>query len=149
MAKYFDIGRAEGARLAVGGERLGGDLANGFYVQPTVFADATNGMRIAREEIFGPVVSVIPFDTREEAIRLANDTDFGLAGGVWTSSLTTAHRVAQGIKAGTIWVNGYGGLDPNVGFGGAKMSGYASSIRKPCTSISAEGLGKARRAECP
>lgn len=124
VAKYFDIGRAEGARLAVGGERLGGDLADGFYVQPTVFADATNGMRIAREEIFGPVVSVIPFDTREEAIRLANDTDFGLAGGVWTSSLTTAHRVAQGIKAGTIWVNGYGGLDPNVGFGGAKMSGY-------------------------
>jgi aldehyde dehydrogenase (NAD+) len=70
------------------------------------------------------VVTVIPFDTVEEALRLANDTEFGLAGGVWTRSLSTAHRMAQGIKAGTIWVNGYGGLDPNVGFGGYKMSGY-------------------------
>ena len=124
VVKYFDIGRAEGARLAAGGERLGGELARGFYVQPTVFADATNGMTIAREEIFGPVLSVIPFDTMEEALRLANDTEYGLAAGIWTRSLTTAHRMAQGIKAGAIWVNGYGGLDPNVGFGGAKMSGY-------------------------
>jgi aldehyde dehydrogenase (NAD+) len=121
---YVEVGAREGARLAAGGRRLGGALAGGFFVEPTVFADATNEMTIAREEIFGPVVTVIPFDTVEEALRLANDTEFGLAGGVWTRSLSTAHRMAQGIKAGTIWVNGYGGLDPNVGFGGYKMSGY-------------------------
>ena len=113
-----------GARLASGGRRLEGALAKGFFVEPTVFADATNDMTIAREEIFGPVVTVIPFDTVEEALALANDTAFGLAGGVWTRSLSTAHRMARGIRAGTIWINGYGVLDPVVGFGGYRMSGY-------------------------
>jgi aldehyde dehydrogenase (NAD+) len=89
-----------------------------------VFANVRNDMTIAREEIFGPVASVIPFDTAEEALQLANDTPFGLAGGVWTRNLSTAHKVSQGIRSGTVWVNCYGVIDPAVGFGGTKMSGY-------------------------
>jgi aldehyde dehydrogenase (NAD+) len=89
-----------------------------------VFANVNNNMRIAREEIFGPVVSVIPFDTVEEALTLANDTEFGLGGGVWTRNVGTAHRVSQGIHAGTVWVNCYGAVDPSIGFGGCKTSGY-------------------------
>jgi len=121
---YITIGNEEGARLACGGRQLSGDLSTGFFVEPTVFADVHNDMRIAREEIFGPVISVIPFNDEADALRLANDTEFGLAGGVWTESASTALRMAQGIKAGTIWVNCYGPLDPGVGFGGYKMSGY-------------------------
>ncbi|MFD7179719.1 aldehyde dehydrogenase family protein [Streptomyces sp. NPDC059904] len=121
---YIDVGGGEGARLAGGGNRLGGDLAPGFFVEPTVFSGASNDMTIAREEIFGPVATVIPFDDMDDALQVANDTPFGLAGGVWTGSLSTAHKVSQAIKAGTVWVNCYGVLDPAVGFGGTKMSGY-------------------------
>lgn len=124
VLSYVDIGGREGATLACGGQRLGGDLAGGYFVEPTVFANANNQMKIAREEIFGPVISVIPFDDEAEALRLANDTEFGLAGGVWTRDGSTAMRMSQGIKAGTIWVNCYGPLDPSIGFGGYKMSGY-------------------------
>lgn len=121
---YIDVGSSEGARLAGGGSRLGGELSDGYFVEPTVFADTSNDMTIAREEIFGPVASVLPFDDVEDALAVANDTPFGLAGGVWTQNMSTAHRVAQGIQAGTIWVNCYGVLDPAIGFGGHKMSGY-------------------------
>lgn len=121
---YVKLGSEEGARVSAGGHRLGGELAGGYFVEPTVFSAVNNTMTIAREEIFGPVISVIPFDSADEALRLANDTDYGLAGGVWTRNLSTAHMVSQGIKAGTVWVNCYGALDPNVGFGGYKMSGY-------------------------
>lgn len=124
VMRYVEIGSDEGARLASGGARLGGDLGDGFFVEPTVFANANNDMTIAREEIFGPVVTVIPFDTIEEAIALANATEFGLASGVWTQNITTANRMAQAVKAGTMWINGYGAIDPAVGFGGYKMSGY-------------------------
>lgn len=120
---YMDVGAKE-AELAAGGRRLGGELERGFFVEPTIFANVRNDMAIAREEIFGPVASVIPFDTEEEALRLANDTPYGLAGGVWTKSLSTAHNISQGIRSGTVWVNCYGVIDPAVGFGGTKMSGY-------------------------
>ncbi|WP_124248423.1 aldehyde dehydrogenase [Gordonia sp. X0973] len=120
---YIDVGNKE-AKLAAGGNRLGGDHADGFYVEPTVFAGATNDMTIAQEEIFGPVATVIPFDTMDEAITLANATPYGLAGGLWTENLGTAHKVSQAIQAGTVWVNCYGVLDPSIGFGGTKMSGY-------------------------
>lgn len=120
---YLDVGAKE-AQLAAGGQRLGGELANGFFVEPTIFSHVSNDMTIAREEIFGPVASVIPFDTVEDALRLANDTPYGLAGGVWTRNLSTAHKVSQGIRSGTVWVNCYGVIDPAVGFGGTKMSGY-------------------------
>lgn len=120
---YVDIGSRE-ARLVAGGKRLEGDKACGFYVEPTVFAGAHNDMTIAQEEIFGPVATVIPFDDTEEAIRLANDTPYGLAGGLWTQSVSTAHTVSRALNAGTIWVNCYGVLDPAIGFGGTKRSGY-------------------------
>ncbi|MFT3660719.1 MAG: aldehyde dehydrogenase family protein [Gordonia sp. (in: high G+C Gram-positive bacteria)] len=123
VLEYIDIGSGE-AELVSGGGRLGGDKADGYYVEPTVFANADNDMRIAREEIFGPVATVIPFDTVEEAIAIANDTQYGLAGGVWTQNVGTAHKVSQALRAGTIWVNCYGVLDPSIGFGGTKRSGY-------------------------
>ena len=121
---YVQGAPAEGARLAVGGERLGGDLAGGYFVAPTVFADVSNDMRIAREEIFGPVISVIPFDDAEDALRMANDTEYGLGGAVWTRDVSTMYRMINGIRTGTLWVNCYGAVDPAVGFGGVKNSGY-------------------------
>lgn len=121
---YVTIGSAEGAELCSGGQRLQGALANGYFMEPTVFGNVHNNMRIAREEIFGPVISVIPFDSADEALRLANDTEYGLGGGVWTSSLKTAARFIHGIQAGQVWVNCYGLVDPAVGFGGYKQSGY-------------------------
>ena len=123
---YVGLGSTEGANLATGGKRLGGDLAGGFFVEPTVFSGVTNNMSIAREEIFGPVISVIPFDDAQQALRLANDTEYGLGGAVWTQNLTTALKMANGIKSGTLWVNTYGQIDPSVGFGGYKMSGYGA-----------------------
>lgn len=121
---YVSIGSDEGAQLRSGGQRLQGALAGGYFVEPTVFGNVNNDMRIAREEIFGPVISVIPFDTADEALRLANDTEYGLGGAVWTSSLKTATRFIHGIQAGQVWVNCYGLVDPGVGFGGYKHSGY-------------------------
>jgi aldehyde dehydrogenase (NAD+) len=121
---YVAQGSDEGARLAAGGRRLGGALAEGYFIEPTVFNEVSNSMTIAREEIFGPVASVIPFDTVEEALTLANTTEFGLASGVWTTNLNTAMKMVHGIQAGTVWVNCYGLVDPAVGFGGYKASGY-------------------------
>jgi aldehyde dehydrogenase (NAD+) len=122
---YMDIGRAEGARPVSGGARLTeGALANGFFVAPTVFADVDNDMRIAREEIFGPVISAIPFDSVDEVVRLANATQFGLGGGVWTRDVGKAHTVSKRIRAGVVWVNCYNISDPSMPFGGYKTSGY-------------------------
>ena len=121
---YIDLGGREGARTVTGGHRLTeGAYGDGFFVEPTVLAGVTNDMKVARDEIFGPVVCAIPFDTFEEAAAIANATSFGLGGGVWTQSLATAHRMAKAIRAGTVWVNTYGGLDPAVPFGGYKTSG--------------------------
>ena len=121
---YIDQGSAEGATLAGGGKRLEGALSQGYYVEPTVFDHVNNDMTIAREEIFGPVISVIPFDTADEALRLANDTDYGLGGAVWTTNVKTMNQMMHGIKAGAVWVNCYGAIDLAVGFGGHKHSGY-------------------------
>ncbi|WP_137894408.1 aldehyde dehydrogenase family protein [Ramlibacter sp. 2FC] len=121
---YMTIGSDEGARLVAGGNRLGGGLSEGYFVEPTVFNQVTNDMRIAREEIFGPVASVIPFDTVDEALALANDTIYGLGGAVWTSNVATMLKSIHGLKAGKLWVNCYGLADPAVGFSGFKQSGY-------------------------
>lgn len=122
---YLDIGREQGARALTGGARLmEGAYADGFFVPPTVFVDARDDMRIAREEIFGPVVTALPFDTIEEAIARGNDSEYGLGGGVWTRDLNTAHRIGKGLRTGTVWVNCYNVLDPAVPFGGYKMSGF-------------------------
>lgn len=108
-----------------GGARLSeGDLAKGFFVPPTVFGNVADDMRIAQEEIFGPVISAVPFDDIEEVIRRGNQTTFGLGSGVWTRDVTKAHKLAKALRAGSVWVNCYQAMDPAVPFGGYKMSGY-------------------------
>ena len=124
---YIDIGRSEGAEVATGGETPT-DLGDGYFVQPTVFTGVRNDMRIAQEEIFGPVVAVIEVDDVDEAIRVANDTIYGLASAVWTKDISKAHKVARGIKAGTVWINTYGLYDPSVSFGGYKQSGFGRDL---------------------
>ena len=117
---YFDIARADGATIAAGGGRMGEE---GFFVKPTLFTDATNDMRCAREEIFGPVLTSIPFGTEEEALRIANDTAYGLTGYVWTNDLTRALRVTDRLEAGMIWVNSENVRHLPTPFGGVKASG--------------------------
>jgi acyl-CoA reductase-like NAD-dependent aldehyde dehydrogenase len=112
------------ARLALGGNRAGGDLADGYFIEPTVFADVQNQDYIAQNEVFGPVLSILRFESEDDAIRMANDTDFGLAGYVWTKDLQRAHRVASALTAGNIWVNGFLGIPAGAPFGGTKQSGY-------------------------
>jgi aldehyde dehydrogenase (NAD+) len=123
VVSYVDAGRASGARLIAGGGTRKVD-GKGLFVEPTVFADATNVMKISREEIFGPVVPIIPFSGDDEAIRLANDTTYGLAAGIQTGDMRRALRLADRIKAGTIWLNTWHKYHPNAPFGGYKMSGY-------------------------
>ncbi|WP_297798829.1 aldehyde dehydrogenase [Arenimonas sp. GDDSR-1] len=122
VLSYIEKGKAEGARLALGGERVMTETG-GYYVAPTVFDDVAHDMTISKEEIFGPVLSVIAFDDEKEAIRIANDTDFGLAAGVWTSNLSRGHRVAKKLRAGSVWVNYWDGGDMTAPFGGFKQSG--------------------------
>ena len=119
---YIGIGQSEGAHLVEGGQRI---LENtgGLFVQPTVFDGVNNQMRIASEEIFGPVLSVIGFDTADEAVAIANDSIYGLAAAVWTSNINTAHRVAKALRAGSVWINHYDGGDMTAPFGGFKQSG--------------------------
>ncbi len=124
VLSYLDIGRAEGAIPFCGGSRarvLG--LEDGNYVEPTVFTKVDNRMRIAQEEIFGPVVCAIPFTDEEEVIRLANESVYGLAGGIWTRNLRTAHHVARSLQTGTVWINRYYNMKYNLPFGGYKQSG--------------------------
>jgi aldehyde dehydrogenase (NAD+) len=122
---YLKVGQEEGAKALSGGQRLTeGALAKGYFVPPTVFANVDDGMRIAREEIFGPVISAIPFDDLDEVVKRGNATDFGLGSGLWTRDVSKAHKVAKSLRAGSVWVNCYQAMDPAVPFGGYKMSGY-------------------------
>ncbi|MGY0692208.1 aldehyde dehydrogenase family protein [Virgibacillus sp. FSP13] len=122
---YIEKGKEEGARLVAGGEKA---FNKGYFVKPTVFADVEDDMTIAREEIFGPVVTVFPFDTTEEVVRRANDSLYGLAAGVWTENIKTGHQVAHRLKAGTVWINDYNQENPAAAFGGYKQSGIGREM---------------------
>ena len=127
--EYVDIGRAEGATVVHGGVPPGDpELAEGNFIEPTIFGDVRNDMRIAQEEIFGPVVVVIPFEGEEDAVRLANDVRYGLAAGIWTRDAGRAHRVAHALEAGSIWVNHFGAYPSEAPFGGYKESGTGHDL---------------------
>src|ERR1700722_17492020 len=122
---YIDSGRKEGAKLVCGGDRVGD---RGYFIQPTVFADVKDDMRIAKDEIFGPVMSIIPFKGLEEVVDRANKTPYGLAAAVWTRDIQKAHNIADSIRAATVWVNCYNVLDPRSPFGGFKQSGIGREL---------------------
>lgn len=125
VIQCIENGVSEGAQLIAGGSRATGPaLGKGLFVQPTIFRDVANSMTLAQEEVFGPVLSVIPFDTEEDAIAIGNDTKYGLAAGIWTSNLNRAMRVSKAIRAGSVWVNTYRAVAVQAPFGGFKDSGY-------------------------
>jgi aldehyde dehydrogenase len=131
ILSYLDIGRQEGAKVLTGGARadLGGNLSGGYYVQPTIF-EGNNTMRIFQEEIFGPVVSVTSFNDYADAIKIANDTLYGLGAGVWTRDINTAYRAGRAIKAGRVWTNSYHLYPAHAAFGGYKQSGIGRENHK-------------------
>ena len=125
IQRYVRIGQDEGAELALGGSRHG---EKGFFHEPTVFTGVRNDMRIAQEEIFGPVMGVLSFSSEEEAYRIANDVEYGLAAGVWTNDLSRAHRATRALRVGTVWVNTYQMGYPTVPYGGVKQSGHGRNL---------------------
>jgi aldehyde dehydrogenase (NAD+)/phenylacetaldehyde dehydrogenase len=128
---YVETGVQEGARLVAGGERQPVN-GKGYFVQATVLDGVDNRMKVAQEEIFGPVLAVIPFDDAEDAVRIGNDIFYGLAAGVWTRDVKKAHAVARRLKAGTVWVNMYNFYDPGMPFGGYKGSGFGRDLGAEC-----------------
>jgi acyl-CoA reductase-like NAD-dependent aldehyde dehydrogenase len=128
VLNYIEKGKAEGAKLVAGGERASVGNGRGCFVQPTIFDGVRNDMTIAREEIFGPVLAGIEFGDIDDAIRMANETPYGLAAAVWTRDIGKAHRVARQLQAGTVWINTYNNYDPAAAFGGYKMSGYGREL---------------------
>ncbi|RQS24849.1 MULTISPECIES: aldehyde dehydrogenase family protein [unclassified Burkholderia] len=125
VLSYIDAGKVEGATLNTGGERVGNV---GYFVEPTVFSNVSNKMQIAQEEIFGPVLSIIPFRDEDDAILKGNDTLYGLAAAVWTRDVSRAHRVARALKSGRVWINTYAETDPVMSIGGYKQSGYGREM---------------------
>ena len=121
---YIEIAKQDGAKCVLGGQAYTGPAAKGGqFVEPTIFTDVNNKMRIAQEEVFGPLLAVIPFDTEEDAISIGNDVDFGLAAGVWTQDIGRAVRMSEKLRVGTVWVNTYRAVSFTSPFGGYKRSG--------------------------
>jgi aldehyde dehydrogenase len=131
ILSYFDIGRKEGAKVLTGGERaaLDGELKDGYYIKPTVL-EGNNRMRVFQEEIFGPVLAVTTFSDDDEALRIANDTLYGLGAGVWSRDVNTCYRVGRGVKAGRVWTNCYHLYPAHAAFGGYKQSGIGRENHK-------------------
>jgi aldehyde dehydrogenase (NAD+) len=125
---YIESGKEAGAQLKTGGSAANVQGADGYFVEPTIFTSVSNDMKIAREEIFGPVISVIPFKDPEDVIRQANDTIYGLAAGVWTKDIKKAHRTARALRAGTVWLNTYNAFDMGSSWGGFKQSGIGREL---------------------
>lgn len=129
VESYIAVGKEEGARLVTGGTRPDEPaLSSGFFLLPTIFADCDRSMRIVQEEVFGPVVTVERFRTEDEAVELANDTRYGLAGGVWTSDASRAQRVAQRLRHGTVWINDFHPYVPQAEWGGFGRSGVGREL---------------------
>ena len=129
ILSYIDIGKKEGARVILGGEKNSdGNMSKGFFVKPTIFADVKPDMRIVNEEIFGPVVTCGKFASDEEAIKYANQTQYGLGAAIFTSDITKAHSMASDIQAGMVWINSSNDSDCHVPFGGVKMSGVGREL---------------------
>jgi aldehyde dehydrogenase (NAD+) len=125
---YIDAGKKEGAKLIAGGNRVSLDGSKGFFIEPTIFGDVNNDMKIAQEEIFGPVLSVLSFDDVEQVVEQANRNPYGLAAAVWTKDVRKAHQVSRLLKAGTVWINTYGLMDAALPFGGYKASGFGREL---------------------
>lgn len=127
---YVDIAKSEGANVVVGGQQpdLEGDFRKGYFFRPTIFGDVKNEMRVAQEEIFGPVVSVLSFKDEDDLLKQANDTVYGLSAGIWTKDITRAHRFARAVKAGVVWINTYNMFNAASPFGGYKQSGYGREM---------------------
>lgn len=131
ILSYIEIAKAEGATIACGGERaVDGELAKGAFVKPTLITNVTNDMRVAQEEIFGPVAVVIKFHDEAEVIAMANDSEYGLGGAVWTKDINRALRVAQAVETGRMWVNTYNQIPEGAPFGGYKTSGIGRETHK-------------------
>jgi aldehyde dehydrogenase (NAD+) len=128
VLSYIEAGKKEGAQLVAGGNRINVNGGNGFFVEPTVFDAVENGMKIAQEEIFGPVLATIPFDDLDQVAELANQNIYGLAAAIWTNDLKRAHGLARRLKAGTVWINAYNLYDAALPFGGFKQSGFGREL---------------------